>query len=317
VSTAPAYSHHHVPAAGARAAQRVPLTDRRVRLAWLFLVPTLVVLLATAGWPLLRTMWFSLTDANLTAAEPPAFIGLGNYTALVTDPMWWRAVANTALFALASVALEVALGLAIALVLNVPWRGQGLLRAAVLVPWAVPTVVSAKMWAWMLHDLYGVVNALLLQAGLIAEPIAWAASPRTAFPAVVLVDVWKTTPFVAILTLAALQMVPRVLYEAARVDGAGAFTCFRRITLPMIRPALLVALTFRALDALRIFDIIYVLTGTREDTMTMSIYVRQQLVDFQDTGYGSAAATFVFFLVALATALYVMSVRVRAEGVRR
>jgi trehalose/maltose transport system permease protein len=316
VSTAPAYSHHRAAAAERSTAPRLSLAARRARVAWLFLVPTLVVLLATAGWPLLRTMWLSLTDANLTAAEPPSFIGLGNYAALVADPMWWRALANTAVFTLVSVTLELVLGLAIALVLNVPWRGQGFLRAAVLVPWAVPTVVSAKMWAWMYHDLYGVINALLLQAGLIREPVAWAASPWTAMPAVVLVDVWKTTPFVAILALAALQMVPRTVYEAARVDGAGPFTSFWRITLPMIRPALVVALTFRALDALRIFDIIYVLTGTREDTMTMSIYVRQQLVDFQDTGYGSAAATFVFFLVALAAALYVTRVRARA-GVAR
>jgi trehalose/maltose transport system permease protein len=314
--TAPAYHGHHAEAAAPRAAPRLSLAEHRVRIAWLFLIPALAVLILTAGWPLARTMWFSVTDANLLAAEPPSFVGIANYVALMTDPMWWRAVANTAVFALVSVTLEMALGLGIALVLNVPWRGQGLLRAAVLVPWAVPTVVSAKMWAWMYHDLYGVINALLLQARIIHAPVAWAASPLTALPAVVLVDVWKTTPFVAILALAALQMVPRVVYEAARVDGAGPLTCFLRITLPMIRPALLVALTFRALDALRIFDIIYVLTGTRADTMTMSIYVRQQLVDFQDTGYGSAAATFVFFLVALASALYVMSVRVRAGSGR-
>lgn len=298
------------------ARRRLSLAERRVRVAWLFLTPALAVLLLTAGWPLARTIWFSFTDATLTAAGPPSFVGVDNYVALASDPMWWRAVANTVVFVVASVTLEMAIGLGIALVLNVAWRGQWLLRAAVLVPWAVPTVVSAKMWAWMYHDLYGVINELLLRAGLIDRAIAWAASPLTALPAVVAVDVWKTTPFVAILALAALQMVPRVVYEAARVDGAGPLTCFLRITLPMIRPALLVALTFRALDALRIFDIIYVLTGTRTDTMTMSIYVRQQLVDFQDTGYGSAAATFVFFLVALASALYVMSVRVRAGGGR-
>ncbi len=314
---APAYSGRDAGAVEPPAApRRLSLAERRVRVAWLFLTPALAVLLLTAGWPLARTIWLSFTDATLTAAEPPAFVGVDNYVALAGDPMWWRAVANTAVFVVASVTLEMSLGLGIALVLNVAWRGQWLLRAAVLVPWAVPTVVSAKMWAWMYHDLHGVINELLLRAGLIDRAIAWAASPLTALPAVVAVDVWKTTPFVAILALAALQMVPRVVYEAARIDGAGPFTCFLRITLPMIRPALLVALTFRVLDALRIFDIIYVLTGTRTDTMTMSIYVRQQLVDFQDTGYGSAAATFVFFLVALASALYVMSVRVRAGGGR-
>jgi len=155
---------------------------------------------------------------------------------------------------------------------------------------------------------------MLHAIGAIDEPVAWTADPATALAAVILVDVWKTTPFVALLALAALQMIPGGVYEAARIDGAGPAATFWRITLPLIRPALVVAVTFRLLDALRAFDLIYVLTGDRAETMTVSLFVRQQLIDFQDTGYGSAAATLTLFLVALATALYLMAGR-RREGV--
>ena len=281
---------------------------------FLWALPALAVLAATTAWPLAQTLWLSLTDATLFADRAAAFVGLANYRALLADPDWWDAVRVTLAFALVSVALETVLGVAIALVLAAAFPGRGLLRAAVLVPWAIPTVVSAKIWAWMYHDLHGVLNAMLLAIGAIDEPVAWTADPATALAAVILVDVWKTTPFVALLALAALQMIPRGVYEAARVDGAGAVATFWRITLPLIRPALVVAVTFRLLDALRAFDLIYVLTGDRAETMTVSLFVRQQLIDFQDTGYGSAAATLTLFLVALATALYLMAGR-RREGV--
>jgi trehalose/maltose transport system permease protein len=287
----------------------------RMRLApFLWALPALGVLVATTAWPLAQTLWLSLTDATLFADRDAAFLGLANYRALLADPDWWDAGEVTLVFALVSVTLETILGLAIALVLAASFPGRGLLRAAVLVPWAIPTVVSAKIWAWMYHDLHGVLNAALLGLGLVDEPVAWTADPATALAAVILVDVWKTTPFVAILALAALQMVPRGVHEAARVDGAGPLATFWRITLPLIRPALVVAVTFRLLDALRAFDLVYVLTGDRAETTTVSMFVRQQLIDFQDTGYGSAAATLTLFLLALATTLYLMAGR-RRDGV--
>ena len=226
------------------------------------------------------------------------------------DPLWWRAVGNTVVFTVVSVGLETLLGLGIALTLNAHLPGRGLLRAAMLIPWAIPTVVSAKMWAWMLNDLYGVVNAVLLALRLIAEPWAWLGDPVLSMTAVIAVDVWKTTPFVALLTLAALQILPQQLYEAARIDGAGAVRMFFSITLPLIRPAILVVVIFRALDALRVFDVIYVLTGNSAATASMSVYARQQLVEFQDVGYGSAAATCLFLVVALITALLITAGRV-------
>ncbi len=270
----------------------------------------LLALTAVAAWPLLRTVAFSFTDAYLSDLAAWQFVGVANYLVLMQDPLWWRAVGNTVVFTVVSVGLETLLGLGIALTLNAHLPGRGLLRAAMLIPWAIPTVVSAKMWAWMLNDLYGVVNAVLLALRLIAEPWAWLGDPVLSMTAVIAVDVWKTTPFVALLTLAALQILPQQLYEAARIDGAGAVRMFFSITLPLIRPAILVVVIFRALDALRVFDVIYVLTGNSAATASMSVYARQQLVEFQDVGYGSAAATCLFLVVALITALLITAGRV-------
>jgi trehalose/maltose transport system permease protein len=289
------------------------LTRARIRSAWLFMAPMLIVLALVAGWPLARTIWFSFTDANLSDLAAAGFVGLDNYRYLLADPDWWQAVRNTLVFAGASVALETGLGLAIALALNARFQGRGVLRAAVLIPWAIPTVVSAKMWGWMFNDVFGVINHGLLAVGLIATPVAWTASPDTALLAIILVDVWKTTPFMALLLLAGLQMLPQECYESARVDGVHPLKVFFRVTLPLLKPALAVAIIFRALDALRVFDLIYVMTGNNKDTMMMSVYARQQLVDFQDVGYGSAAATLLFLIIALFTVVYLTLGRIGRE----
>jgi len=292
---------------------------RNIQTAWLFLSPMLLVLAVIAVWPLARTFWFGLTDASLTDLEDYRLVGFENFLVhddgwygLLTDPQWWNAVRNTVVFAVVSVALETVLGVVIALVMNARFPGRGLFRAAVLVPWAIPTVVSAKMWQWMLHDQFGVVNDALIGLGLIGTPIAWTADPHLALVSIILVDVWKTTPFVALLVLAALQMLPRDCYEAAAVDGIHPLKVFFGVTLPLIKPALVVAVTFRLLDAFRVFDVVYVMTGNAQATMTMSVYARQQLVDFQDVGYGSAAATVLFMIIAVLTALYLVAVRADA-----
>jgi trehalose/maltose transport system permease protein len=295
------------------------LTRSRVRAAWAFVAPTLFVLALIAGWPLARTIWFSLTDANLNNLSDYTFIGFENYLVhddgewlgLLVDPEWWRSVWNTVWFTLVSVSIETVLGIVVALILNAAFPGRGIMRAIILIPWAIPTVVSAKMWNWMLHDQFGVINDMLLRLGLIASPITWTANPDTALWAVVMVDVWKATPFMALLILAALQMLPQDIYEAARVDGVHPVRVFFRVTLPLIRPALLVAVIFRALDALRVFDLIYVLTANSRDTMSMSTYARQQLVDFQEVGLGSAASTLIFLIIALLVVITIVVGRVR------
>lgn len=299
-----------------RAAAR-PLSESRVRSAWLFLSPMIVVMVLVAAWPLARTLWFSVTDADLKDLSAAKFIGLDNYVGeygVLEDPDWWRAVGNTLKFAVISVSIETVLGLVVALVLDADFRGRTLVRTAVLIPWAIPTIVSAKMWAWMMNDQFGVLNHVLLSLHVIARPLAFTASPDLAMPSVIMVDVWKTTPFMALLILAALQMLPVDCYEAARVDGISPVKVFFKVTLPLIRPALMVAVIFRALDALRVFDLIYVLTSNSKDTMSMSVYARQQLVDFQQVGFGSAASTVLFFMVALCTAAYLTLGRVRFDG---
>jgi len=290
------------------------LALERRRAAWMFLLPMSLALLLVAGWPLARTVWLSFTDARLDDLAPPGLVGLENYVFLAQDPDWWASVRTTLVFAAVSVAIETVLGIVIALALDARMRGRGLMRAAMLVPWAIPTVVSAQMWGWMLHDQVGVVNEALLALGLISRPLAFTADPDLALWAVVAVDVWKTTPFMALLVLAALQLLPRELYEAAEIDGLGPVGRFFRITLPLIRPALMVAVIFRTLDALRVFDLMYVLTGGSAATASMSVYARQHLVEFQDVGYGSAAATGLFLVIAAATVLLVTLGRVRPGG---
>ncbi|WP_408022658.1 carbohydrate ABC transporter permease [Stappia albiluteola] len=308
-----------------QAANATELTRARVRSAWMFLLPMIVVLALVAGWPLVRTIYFAFTDANLSDIGSYSFIGFANFLeyyegewfGLLVDTDWWRAVWNTLWFTVISVSIETVLGLVVALTLNAHFPGRGVLRAAILIPWAIPTIVSAKMWGWMLHDQFGILNDILLSLGLIAKPVAWTASPDTAMWAVIMVDVWKTTPFMALLILAALQILPSDCYEAAKVDGIHPVRVFFRVTLPLIRPALMVAIIFRALDALRIFDLIYVLTSNSRDTMSMSVYARQQLVDFQEVGYGSAAATALFLIIAVLIALTLTFGKVRlGEDVR-
>jgi trehalose/maltose transport system permease protein len=305
------------------------LRRQRVRSAWIFLLPMMVVLAGVAGWPLYRTIYFGFTDASLTNIDNARWIGFANYftslslpsgatvyDGLLADPGWWRAVWNTILFTVVTVTLETILGMIVALVLNAEFKGRGLVRAAILIPWAIPTVVSAKMWAWMLNDQFGILNDIFLRLGLISEKIAWTASPDTAMLAVIIVDVWKTTPFMALLILAGLQMIPGDIYEAARIDGVGPIKVFWKITLPLVRPALMVAVIFRGLDALRIFDLIYVLTPNNEQTRTMSVYAREYLFDFDKFAYGSAASTVLFLIIGLITVFYVWLGRINLSGER-
>jgi trehalose/maltose transport system permease protein len=297
--------------------------NARTRTAWLFLAPMLILMLIVAAWPLGRSIWFSLTETNINNMEASRFVGLENffgpyglffnpnYTDGFWQSDWGTAIANTFKFAAVSVLLETAAGLALALLLNQDFKGRAFVRTAVLVPWAIPTIVSAKMWGWMLHDQFGIVNQLLLDAGLIAQKIAWTADAGTAMWTVVAVDVWKTTPFMALLILAALQTLPKDCYEAARVDGVHPLRVFWRVTLPLIRQPLLVAMVFRLLDALRVFDLIYVLTSNSSSTISMSGYVRREMVDAGNIGFGSAASTSLFLMIMLSAVIFLRATRVK------
>ncbi|MCA9772923.1 MAG: sugar ABC transporter permease, partial [Myxococcales bacterium] len=221
------------------------------------------------------------------------FAGLDNYRFLAEDPRFWNALGNTAVFTGVSVAVEFALGLGIALLLSEMKTGRGWMRAIVLVPWAIPTVVSARMWAWMYNPDFGVLNYLL------GARVNWLGSPRWAMGAAIAMDAWKTTPFVALLLVAAIETVPPDLRRAAAVDGAGPWTILRRITLPTIAPMMLVAAVLRALDAFRVFDAIYVLTGggPANQTETLSIYAYKVLFQTLQFGYGSTIAFATFCIL--------------------
>jgi trehalose/maltose transport system permease protein len=284
--------------------------QQQTRLAWILLIPTLVFIVLIALYPLVQTIYLSFTDARLASTQPTSFVGLENYRFLVEDPDFRNSIVVTIQFTLITVVFEFALGLGIALVINSQFKGRGLLRAAMLVPWAIPTVVSAQMWKWIYSDQYGPINDVLLRLGIIDSPIAFIALPSSSIWAVALVDIWKTTPFVALLLLAGLQVIPGDVYEAARIDGANLVQQFMRITLPLLRPAILVTLIFRTLDALRVFDVFYVMFGARQDTQTMAIYNQQNLVSFSDLGYGSAISVAIFLIIGVFVVAYVTFLKV-------
>jgi len=298
------------------------LEASRARTAFWLLLPTLIVLALVAGYPLLRTIYLSFTNYNINTDAHPVWAGLSNYwyttdegigLGVLQSPEWWRAVGNTLRFTVSSVILETLLGLGLALVINSKIRGKGMLRTAILVPWAIPTVVSAQMWNWMYNDSFGILSDWGQKLGILGQGQSFISNTDTALWALVAVDVWKTAPFMALLLLAGLQTIPSDMYEAADVDGASKVTQFWRLTLPLLTPALLVALIFRTLDALRVFDMPYVVKGNSPETMTMSIYARQQMFDNAQFGYGSAVSVLIFLIIMLFTIGYITSLRVRFD----
>jgi trehalose/maltose transport system permease protein len=284
-----------------------PFDRRRTVYAWVFLLPALVIVAFVALYPLAYTFYLSFTDLRLGSPTPAKFVGLQNYDYLLKDDYFTSSVVVTVGFTLGTVLLELTLGLIIALVVNSQFRGRSAVRAAMLIPWAIPTVISTEMWKWMYNDIYGVFNDLLVnRLHILSHNVAFTAEKNTSFFSIVLIDVWKTTPFMALLLLAGLQLIPADVYDAARVDGATRLQQFTRITLPLLRPAMLVALIFRTLDALRVFDVFYVMFGNRPDMQTMATYAQQNLVSISDVGYGSTVSVAIFVVIAIFIGMYVV-----------
>src|SRR3989440_11057613 len=302
------------PAPTPRRRRRKKLQRRQTRLGWLFLLPAPAAVSFVALYPLGRTIYQSFTDQQfLQGIQPTKWVGLDNYfgtNGVWHDTIFRHAIWETIKFTLITVAFEFVLGMIIALVVNSSFRGRGAMRAVMLVPWAIPTVIAAKMWAWMLNDVYGVVNDAGVRLHLLSHSHAWISEPGTALASVAAVDIWKTTPFVALLLLAGLQVIPRDLYEAASVDGASKLQQFWKITLPLLKPAILVTLIFRTLDALRVFDVFYVFFGNRPDTQTMAIYAQSTIVGDGHVGYGAAVSVCIFLIIAVFVIIYVTVSRV-------
>lgn len=290
------------------------------RLAWGLVLPAVLTIVLVALFPLVWTFWESLHlhDLRMPWLGRP-FVGLTNYIEAFGDPRFRGALGHTAFFAVASVSLELVIGLWLALALNRAFRFRGLVRAAVLVPWAIPTVVSALLWRFMFEGQSGIVNAALVGAGILSQPVVWLVDPQAAWVPIVLADVWKTTPFVALLLLAGLQNIDASLYEAARIDGASAWRQFRYVTLPLLKPALLVALIFRTLDAFRVFDLIYALTGGGPGTSTepIALYTFNALLQNLQFGYGSALSVIVFVLTFSLALVYIRFLGAELMGSKR
>jgi ABC-type sugar transport system permease subunit len=278
------------------------LVRREQRLALALVAPAVAVILGVALAPIAATMWEALhrRDLRLPWLGTP-FIGLGNFAEAAQDPRFGAALLRTLLFALVSVPLELALGMALALIMHRGISGRGAVRVAVLLPWAIPTVVAALVWRFMFDAQTGIVNAPLREMGLMSDSFDWFVHPLAAWVPIVGADVWKTTPFVAILLLAGLQTIDPELHEAARMDGAGPVRRFLTITLPLLMPSVIAAAAFRTLDAVRLFDLSYVLTGGGPGTATepLSLYAFIALMQRLRFGYGSALSVMVFLLAFL------------------
>lgn len=291
---------------------RTALQRKQTRLAWLLMAPTIAVVLFVAAYPLVRTFYDSFTNAAF--GYPTQFIGLTNYYNLLHDTQFWPSVLETFEFTIITVIVEFILGMGIALVVNSNFPGRGAMRTAMLVPWAVITVVNAQMWKLMFNDTYGVFNDLLEKIHWPGAPISFLTDPTTALFSVSAIDIWKTTPFVALLLLAGLQVIPGDLYEAADVDGASRWQQFWRITLPLLRPAILVTLIFRTMDALRVFDVFYVLFGAAPCTAgncktSMAVFDQQYITTYASSpgalGYGAAISVAIFVILAIVIAIYI------------
>jgi trehalose/maltose transport system permease protein len=350
------------------------LSARQARTAWNLLMPTMIVIIVVAARPLEQTFINSLTDKRFATSRVPQYVGLSNYTQLLTirfdevecrrdedtdvcqqsadgstrwqsvdrallesgyrtvwnlqlplihradtstavsglDRDWLRSMLTTLQFAVGSVFFELLIGLFIALVVNSGFRGRGFMRAVMLVPWAIPTVISARLWELILKDTSaGIINRVLLDVGLLNRPEAWLVQSHLQVPSAIMVDVWKTSPFMALLLLAGLQTIPTDLYEAAAVDGANRIRQFFSITLPLLRPTIAVALVFRTLDALRVFDLFNVLFGRQQ--LTMATYNYETLVNNQADGYASAVGVLIFIFIFIFAVIYVRLLGVETE----
>jgi len=284
------------------------MKPRETRVAWAMLAPALLIIALIVGYPLLRTLFLSFTDARLTALNlSPHGVGLQNYLGALENPTFLASIGRTTYFVLLNIGLELVLGVLVALLLNQTFRGRAWVRALLIVPLALPTVVNAIMWRWIYNPEFGALNALLTQTGLLESYRSWLGDPSSVMNAIIVADVWKNYPIVALVALAALQLIPKELYEAANVDGAGLWTRFWRITWPGILPALMVVLVLRTIEAVKVFDIVYVMTrgGPADSTRTVSFDVYQEGISYLRVGSGAAYAFLVVAVTGVLIALYI------------
>jgi ABC-type sugar transport system permease subunit len=286
---------------------RISLHQQDVRTAWLLLAPSLLVILGITFWPVISTFILSFYNAPTGIHQARTFIGLTNYLQMLKDQTFWETIQRTLYFTVVSVGLELALGLGIAqLIHSRPWGWQ-FLRLSLIIPWAVPTIVNGAMWRWIYNGDFGALNGLLMALGLIHHYVAWLSSTKMAMNLVIIADVWHTMPFVALVLQAALATLPADLEEAAAVDGANAWQRFWQIRVPLLRPAILVALIARTVDAFRVFDIVYIITagGPAYRTLTITYLTYLNTFSFGKQGTGAALSFLISFVTLVMAFVYI------------
>lgn len=290
------------------------IVQRERRIGWLLLAPALLLLTLVFAYPILRAIGQSLFTQNLGTELQPQFSGLANYARMAVDSRFWQSLSNSAGFTIVSVAIELILGMGIALLLNQSFRGRGIVRTIAILPWALPTALIALAWTWIFNDQFGIVNDLLMRMGIMRQEMNWLGDPTLAMVALIVADVWKTTPFISILLLAGLQSIPGDLYEAHAIDGASPWQSFWAITLPLLMPQILIAALFRFAQAFGIFDLVTVMTGGGPGGATemVSLYVYATIMRYLDFGYGSALVVVTFLILVIAvTVITVLVQRLR------
>jgi len=279
------------------------------KLAFLMVSPSMALIALVAAYPILYGVWLSLHQYSVRVAGLSRWAGLNNYTDALSNSEFWDAMVTTLIFTAVSVSLELVIGLAMAMAMHAAFRGQGVLRTVILVPWAILTVVTAFIWRSLFESPQGLVNAVL------GTDTVWLGQEPQALIVIIVADVWKTAPFMALLILAGLQTIPSEIYEAAKVDGASAWQRFVKITTPLLTPAILVALIFRTLDALRIFDLPYVLTKGANGTTTLSLISQQTFAQNRIYGLGSAYAILTFITVMIVAFIYIRTMGGNIRGI--
>jgi multiple sugar transport system permease protein len=264
-------------------------------------LPAGILVALVFAYPIVRTLTLSLSDFNLATAFHARFAGLSNFARLIGDSRFRNALGVTTQFSVISVILEFCLGLFLAMAVDCLGKGRSIVRTFLLIPWTLPTAVIAILWTWIFNNQYGIVNALLMKAGIVHSPIAWLAQPRTAMASIIAADVWKSFPFVLIIMLAGLQSIPRDMYEAIEIDGGNAWHKLRYVTLPFLLPFIFLALIFRVVQAFAVFDLVYVATGGGPGgaTETVSVYGYHTYMRYLDFGYGAAQAVVVVAVLSL------------------
>jgi multiple sugar transport system permease protein/N,N'-diacetylchitobiose transport system permease protein len=298
------------PPTGVAKARRKGL-ERQGRLAFWLLLPAFLAVFGVIVYPMFRTLLISMFEVKSAVATDTPFVGLDNYVEALTSSGFWQAMGRTLYFTLASTSVELVFGLAIAWLLNAKIKGRWLLRALVVLPWALPTIVNAAMWKGIYNAQYGALNGLLSQLGLIDQYQAWLADPFTALNFLIIADAWKTTPLVAFFLLAGLTAIPGELYEAARVDRAGWWRTFRSVTLPLLAPSIALVLVLRTVEAVKVFDIVYAMTrgGPANGTQTISYYTYVTAFSEQNYGLGSAISYLIVIVILVLSALYLRMLR--------